>query len=303
MVPDMTGPDMTGPDMAALRDFSADHAALALNTATLGHNVEGHGAGWSPERIIDACAARGYGAIAFWRREIGHRAHQIGERARAAGLEVCGLCRAPFLVGPLAPGTPAAVVGELDAAIDMAAELRASCLTICVGGVIEGSHSMRESLKRVAEFVAEAAPRAASGGLTLALEPLHPVYGGNRSCLVTTRDAVDMVEAIGHPAVTVAVDVYHVWWDLDLARQLRRLGGHRIAGYHLCDWLADTADVLLDRGMMGDGVADLRHLRAAVEGAGYGGYCEVEIFSAGNWWKRDPAEVLDICVERFRTVC
>jgi len=289
--------------MADLRDFAADHSALALNTATLGHNVEGHGAGWSPERIIDACAARGYGAIAFWRREIGNQAHEIGERTRGAGLDVCGLCRAPFLIGPLAPKPRSAMMDDFHASIDMAAELGAACLTICVGGVVKGSHSMRESLKQVAELIAEAAPRAAAGGLTLALEPLNPVYGGNRSCLVTTRDAVDMIEAIGHPSVTVAIDVYHVWWDLTLAEQLRRLGGDRIAGYHLCDWLADTTDVLLDRGMMGDGVADLRHIREAVEGAGYRGYCEVEIFSANNWWKRDPGEVLDVCLERFKSVC
>ena len=99
------------------------------------------------------------------------------------------------------------------------------------------------------------------------------------------------------PSVTVAVDVYHVWWDLGLAEQLQRLGGHRIAGYHLCDWLADTTDVLLDRGMMGDGVADLKHIFEAVEGAGYHGYCEVEIFSANNWSQRDPNEVLDICLD------
>ena len=289
--------------MTMLRDFAADHSPLALNTATLGHNVEGHGAGWLPEQVIDACATRGYGAIAFWRREIGNRAHDIGDRTRAAGLEVCGLCRAPFLVGPMAPKPQQAVVDDFHASIDMAAELGASCLTICVGGVIEGSHSMRESLKQVTEMIADAAPRAAAGKLTLALEPLNPVYGGNRSCLVTVRDAIDMVEAIGHPAVTVAVDVYHVWWDLSLGEQLQRLGGDRIAGYHLCDWLADTRDVLLDRGMMGDGVADLRHLRRAVETASYRGYCEVEIFSAENWWKRDPNDVLDTCLERFRTVC
>ena len=93
------------------------------------------------------------------------------------------------------------------------------------------------------------------------------------------------------------------WWDLSLGPELRRLGGERIAGYHLCDWLADTTDVLLDRGMMGDGVADLRRIRRAVEGAGYSGLCEVEIFSATNWWKRGPEEVLDTIVERFRTVC
>ena len=82
-----------------MRDFSLDHSALALNTATLGHNLDGYGAGWSPERVIDACAARGFGGIVFWRREIADRAMQIGERVRASGMEVVGLCRTPYLVG------------------------------------------------------------------------------------------------------------------------------------------------------------------------------------------------------------
>jgi sugar phosphate isomerase/epimerase len=286
-----------------MRDFTNDHSALALNTATLGHNLDGHGAGWSPERVIDACAERKIGGIVFWRREIGGRAVEIGERVRAAGMQVVGLCRTPFLVGPLAPKGRPAVMDEFRAAIDMAAGLGAPVLTIVVGGVEPGTKGMADSLKLVADRVAEAAPRAADRGVKLALEPLNPVYGGNRSCLVTMRDAVDLCEAIGASNVGVAVDVYHVWWDTDLPAQLQRAGAGRILGYHLCDWLADTTDVLLDRGMMGDGVADLKAIRAAVEGAGYVGPCEVEVFSAGNWWRRDPGEVLDVMVERFRAVC
>ena len=282
-----------------VRDFSQDHSALALNTATLGHNVDGAGMGWPVERVIDACAARGLGGIVFWRREIGSRAVEIGDRVRAAGLQMAGLCRTPFLVGPLAP---VAVMDEFYASIDMAAGLGAPVLTIVVGGVEPGTKGMRDSLKIVAERVAEAAPYAAVRGVQLALEPLNPVYGGNRSCLVTVRDAVDLCEVIGASNVGVAVDVYHVWWDLDLAVQLQRARG-RILGYHICDWLADTQEVLLDRGMMGDGVANLRGIRAAVEDAAYSGLCEAEIFSAGNWWRRDPGEVLDTLVERFRTVC
>lgn len=282
-----------------MRDFTTDHSALALNTASLGHNLEGKGAGWSPERTIDACAARGYGSIIFWRREIGARAVEIGNYARAAGLPVAGLCRTPFLVGPMAPPN---VMDDVHAAIDMAAGLQAPVLTVVVGGVDPDTKGITESLKRVTDFTATAAPYAAARGVKLALEPLNPVYAGNRSCLTTTRDALDICDAIGAPNVGVAIDVYHVWWDTDLPRQLAR-AGNRIFGYHLCDWLADTTDVLLDRGMMGDGVADLRTIRAGVEGAGYLGPCEVEIFSAENWWKRDPAEVLDVMIQRFRTVC
>jgi len=53
--------------------------------------------------------------------------------------------------------------------------------------------------------------------------------------------------------------------------------------------------------MMGDGVIDIRAVRALVEAQGFAGYSEVEIFSRANWWQRDGAEVLDTCITRHRT--
>ena len=286
-----------------MRDFSKDHSQVVINTATLGHNLDGHGAGWSPEQVIDACAARGFAGLTFWIRELGGRAAVIGNRARDAGLQVAGLCRPPYLVGPGAPSDRTEARDGLLRTIDVAAELGAETVTIVVGGVIPGSRSLGESLKAVAEIVGNAADHGEAGNVRLALEPLHPVYAGNRSCLVTVRDAVEMCSLIGHSHVGIAVDVYHVWWDLTLEGQLRRLPPGRIFGFHVCDWLADTRDVLLDRGMMGDGVADVRGLRRIVEGAGYAGPCEVEVFSARDWWLRDPNEVLDTVIERVRKFC
>lgn len=282
-----------------MRDFREDHSALALNTASLGHNLDGAGAGWSPERVIDACAERGYGGIVFWRREIGLRGVEIGNRARAAGMRVAGLCRTPYLVGNEAPQTD----DDLRASIDMAADLGAPVLTIVSGGTEPGTKGVTESQKRLAERVAMAAPLAASAGVSLALEPLNPMFGGNRTCIFTVADALAVADMVDAPNVGLAVDVYHVWWDRTLAESLAAARG-RVFGYHLCDWLENTSHMLLDRGMMGDGVADLRAIRRAVEdGSGYDGLCEVEIFSADNWWKRDPADVLDTIVNRFRTHC
>ena len=254
--------------------------------------------GWSTEQVIEACAARGFGGIVFWRPEIGARAQEIGERVRAAGMQVVGLCRTPYITGAEAPAT-------LDAAracVDMAAAMGAQVLTIVTGGTEPGTKGVIESQKILAERVAALADHAASMRVNLALEPLNPMFGGNRTCLFTVAEALRLCDEIGAQNLGVAVDVYHVWWDTTLAASLARAGG-RIFGYHLCDWKEHTEDMLLDRGMMGDGVADLKGIRAMVEGAGYAGPCEVEIFSARDWWQRDPGDVLDVIAQRFRTVC
>lgn len=264
--------------------------------------MPGAGAGWSPEQTIDACAKRGIGGIVFWRHEVAGRATALGHHARQAGVKVVGLCRAPFLTGPLSLQNPKEIHDDFCKAIDETAALGGDVLTIVVGGVAVGTKGIRESLKYVAERVAAACVYAAQRDVRLALEPLHPMYAGDRSCLTTARDALDLCDQIAAPNLGVAIDVYHVWWDTDLEQQIERARG-RILGFHLCDWLVHTTDFLLDRGMMGDGVADIKALRGAVENAGYAGFCEVEIFSAHNWWKRDPDDVLDVMMERFRTVC
>ncbi len=283
----------------ALRDFSQSTQALALNTATLGHNLDGYGAGWPIEKVIDACARRGIAGIVFWRREIGMQAIAIGERVRAAGLRVVGLCRTPYLTGAEAPAT----LDEACASVEMAAALGTEILTIVTGGTEPGTKGVKESQSVLADRVQRLAEFAATMDIKLALEPLNPMFGGNRTCLFTVAEALDLCDRVGAPNLGIAIDVYHVWWDSSLTEVLAKTGRNRIFGYHLCDWLESTQDMLLDRGMMGDGVADLKAIRRAVEGAGYEGECEVEVFSAHNWWQRDPDQVLDILVERFQTVC
>ena len=77
-----------------MRDFRTDTTALALSTATLGYSLDGHGAAWPVERVIDACAQCRFGGVVFRRCEIGHRAVEIGNRVRAAGMQMAGLRRA-----------------------------------------------------------------------------------------------------------------------------------------------------------------------------------------------------------------
>ena len=155
---------------------------------------------------------------------------------------------------------------------------------------------------QVRDGIAALLDHSRAAGVPLAIEPLHPMYAADRACVNTLKQANDLCDALGD-GVGVAVDVYHVWWDPGLEAEIARAGAAgRILGFHVCDWLVPTTDLLLDRGMMGDGVIDIRKIRGWVEAAGYDGASEVEIFSQNDWWRRDADEVLATCIERHRTV-
>jgi sugar phosphate isomerase/epimerase len=183
-------------------------------------------------------------------------------------------------------------------AVDEAHALGADCLVMVVGGLPEGSRDLVDTRARVQDGLAELLPYATAAGVKLALEPLHPMTCADRSVLNTTGQALDLAERLG-PEVGVALDVYHIWWDPHVAQDISR-ARDRIHGFHVCDWLVPTRDLVFDRGMMGDGIVDIPALRSLVDDAGYTGMIEVEILS-NEWWKRDPEDVLRIVRERFES--
>ena len=272
---------------------------FAINTATLGFQCP-------IEESIEAIAAAGFGGIAPWRREVaGHDLAAISRRIRAAGLKVTGYCRSTYLPALSRDGL-LAHIADNKRALDDAATLGAESLVMVVGSLPKGSKDITQARAQVAEGTAALLEYGKKAGVKIALEPLHPVYAAERSCLLLLSEALDMCQEIEGasrtPWLGVCIDAYHVWWDPNLKRDIARAGqDKRIFGFHVCDWLVPTGDVLTDRGMMGDGVIDLPALRADVESAGYRGLIEVEIFSTENWWKRPVAETLKVCAERLVT--
>ena len=123
------------------------------------------------------------------------------------------------------------------------------------------------------------------------------------ACVNTLGQALDICDRVRRRrlGIGVAVDVYHVWWDPDLCAADRPRGAASPA-FHVCDWLVPTRDLLLDRGMMGDGVIEIPGIRAMAEAAGYAGPVEVEILSR-RWWAEDPDAVLRLVRERHATAC
>jgi len=258
---------------------------------------------WGFADAVDGCLRHGVTAISPWRDQV--QAIGLREAAKIVktnGLRVTGLCRGGMFPAADAEGRNKAHEDNLRA-IDEAAVLGAECLVLVVGGLPDSSRDLPAARQQVMEGIAAILPRARAAGVPLAIEPLHPMYAADRACVNTIDQALDLCEKLGD-GVGVAIDVYHVWWDPNLAAAIARAGKMgRILAHHICDWLVPTNDLLLDRGMMGDGVIDLRGIRAMIEAAGYFGPQECEIFSRDNWWKRPGDEVVKTVVERFETVC
>ena len=286
-----------------MRDFSGDHRWLSLNTATVRKQGD-------LTQIIDACARHGVRAIDPWRDQVAAIGLDRAVRVvRDAGLDLSGYCRGGMFVADDAHRQAAR--DDNRRAVDEAKALGASCLVLVVGGLPQysrpGSVASRDIIAaraQVDDGVAELLDYARHVGMPLAIEPLHPAYAADRACVNTTRQALDICDRLDpgkSGAIGVALDVYHIWWDPEVLAQIERAGKARLLAFHVCDWLVPTKDILNDRGMMGDGVIDIRSLRAAVEAQGFAGYSEIEIFS-DHWWDQPMDDVLRACIARHRAV-
>ncbi len=262
---------------------------------------------WSVPAAVDGCLRHGIEAIGLWREEVAEYGLAASAKLVAgAGLRVSSLCRGGFL-------TSDSWLDDNRRAIDEAARLNAACLVLVVGGlpgVVAGealpdtfSRDLPAARARVAEALAVLVPYAADRGVRLALEPLHPMYCGDRAVLSTLKQALDLAEPYPGERVGVCLDTFHVWWDPEVYDQIARAGaGGRIASFQICDYLVPLpADVLLGRGMMGDGVIDFPPLYRAVTAAGYSGDIEVEIFNA-DIWAADPDSVVATMKERYAAI-
>jgi len=292
--------------MPSMRDFSRNHDWLSINTATVRKQL---GVEVPLDRIIDQCTERGIRAISPWRDQVAAVGlDKVAKQLKAHGIGLSGYCRGGFFPAADAAGLKAAL-DDNRRAIDEAKTLNAPCLVLVVGalpGALEGKPAYKDIARarsEVRDGIAASLEYAREVGMPLAIEPLHPMQAADRACVNTLEHALDICDELdaGKTGMLgVALDIYHVWWDPKLQQQIARAGRERLLAYHVCDWLAPTRDLLSDRGMMGDGVVELKKIRGWVEDAGFAGFSEVEIFSNLDWWQRAGSETLDVCIERHR---
>jgi sugar phosphate isomerase/epimerase len=265
----------------------AEITRLSFNQITISN--------WSVSQAVEGCVRHGIPSIALWRHKIEEAGLASCVRlVKDAGLHVSSVCRGGMFPSPTAAGRQKNLDDNYRA-VDEAAALHADSLVLVVGGGAEVG--LGEARKMVADGVAALVPYARQHGVKLGLEPLHPMYAAERSVLVTIGQALELASAFAPQEVGLVLDVFHIWWDPQVLALIDQCRG-RICGFHVNDWLVPLPDLLLGRGMMGDGVIDNRMLRQAVDQAGYDGPIEVEIFNRVIW-DTDPDQVLEQMIERF----
>ena len=229
---------------------------------------------------VEACARHGVPYVAVWR----HKLAEVGlDRAaqlvRDAGVRVSSVCRGGMFPAPT-PAERAVRIDDNRRAVDEAATLGAEVLVLVCGPAPD--RDIAAARRMVADGIAELAPYARERGVRLGIEPLHPAFAAERSCITTLREARCLAQTFDPATVGIVADVYHIWWDPDLYTEIDRAAG-RVVGFHVSDWLVPVHDVLMNRGMMGDGVIELQRIRTAVQDAAYVGPIEVEIMNEAVW--------------------
>ncbi len=249
---------------------------------------------WSLDEAIAHYAGTGVAGITVWREALaGHDAEAAGGRISDAGLAAVSLCRGGFFPAR-AVGDRAAAIDDNRRAIDTAAELGTSLLVLVPGA--DPGQPLDVSRGQIRDGIEAVLPHAAAAGVRLGVEPLHPMYADTRSAINTLRQANELCEAVDSPWLGVVVDVYHLWWDPDLAREIRRAGAaSRLLAFHISDWVT-PADILTDRALMGEGCIPIRQIRGWIQDAGFEGMHEVEIFSKARWTQEQRAYLREIVV-------
>ena len=253
---------------------------------------------WKIEEAAKNYSAAGVKGITVWRDALeGRDLIQTGNLLREYDLTIVSLCRGGFFPNQDFSKRKSAI-DDNRRAIEEANRIGTSMLVLVCGA--DPSQSLEDSRKQIRDGIEALIPEASAAGVTLAIEPLHPMYADTRSAINTLEQANDMAEDLNSPWVGVAIDVYHLWWDPHLEHEIKRCGENgNLAAFHICDWKSPTTDMLLDRGLMGEGCIPVKKIRSWVEATGFAGFNEVEIFSTA-YWKEDQSLFLKKIIKAYQ---
>ena len=152
---------------------------------------------WTLAECCDHYAQAGLGGASIWRDVVDPDQRGVGldeavRIVRGSGLAVPAYVRGGFF--PDSEPTLRQQAVDLNRSIlDEAAALGAEQVVLVVGAV--PGMPLVEARRQVAAGIAECLPHAESVGVKLSIEPLHPMYAADRSCVNRMAEARAIVKS------------------------------------------------------------------------------------------------------------
>jgi sugar phosphate isomerase/epimerase len=229
---------------------------------------------------VRAYSAAGLDGIGVWELKLpdGGDAQAL-ELLEASGLESASAVPAQPSILPLpllgGPADPAERVEALCASLHRLAPFRPGGI-VCLTGSGAGLDP-DDARATVIEGLRVVGREAASLGLRIGIEPYQRDGGDEWTIASSIAEAVALIEDAGSVGLGIQFDVWHLWntptLEEDIAREV-----DRFVGVHVCDSREPTRG-WADRVLPGEGVADVGHVLALLDAAGWTGLYDIEIFS------------------------
>lgn len=251
---------------------------------------------WSFEDDVRHYAELGVDAIEICEAKLDPaRVTEQMRAAREAGLAISAVQPKvrTFFASRMAPepeDSAARVAAFRDSIVRLAPEAQGASFVMNTGAAPDGN--MHRVMDETVRHLRDMAPLAEAQGVTISVEPLNPTSVNVESAIWTIDQAMDIIAAVGHPAVGLCLDYWNIWQQPDVEGAIRR-AGDRILVVQASDWR--TPFSATDRLIPGDGAIPLGRLLRATRDAGFKGTCTVEIFSSNvpdSLYDGDLADVI-----------
>jgi sugar phosphate isomerase/epimerase len=228
-------------------------------------------------------------------------------RLRESGLTATAcLARVSSIVAGTWSRGPTEPLERIDAAcagVHELAPFEPACCVFSPGPLRPGSPAA--AWRWAVDGLRAVAREAASLGLRVAIEPLHPTLAPDWTFLTDLGRTVALMDEIDEANVGFLFDVWHLWDGPD-SHELLRENLDRLFAVHIDDWRQETRS-WADRVLPGEGIADVVGFLRILREGGYDGWLELEIFSddglvetafPDSLWARDPVELIREARER-----
>jgi len=242
--------------MQYARPFTAEHFPLFGRMRALGFDFVEL---LVPEPgEIDLAAARlalddaGLGVVLAARVNLQRNLASAEPEAHRAGIDYlryaadCAAALGAGIVGGPLTGNPLVFAGRPPAPVEEAERLARK--ERCVAGLTEAGH------------------HAAACGVKLAVEPLNRFES---DVLCTTQQALELLDAVSHPAVGLMLDTFHMHMEEASIPEAIRLAGDRTVHFQANE---------NHRGFLGTGATDWVEVCRALHDVGYAGPISLEPF-------------------------